>query len=72
MPTPAIFTETQRWRGQCDSVPDTKGNRPVRKIAICLALVACSSTSGCIALLAGAAGAGTVACTEKEIDCPVD
>ncbi|WP_268235853.1 hypothetical protein [Croceicoccus mobilis] len=44
----------------------------MRKIAICLALVACSSTSGCIALLAGAAGAGTVACTEKEIDCPVD
>ncbi len=28
--------------------------------------------SGCVAAVAAAAGAGTVACTEREIDCPVD
>ena len=39
---------------------------------IAFALVANLGASGCVALLAGAAGAGTVACTEKELDCPVD
>jgi len=44
----------------------------VRKVFISLALFAGLGASGCVALIAGAAGAGTVACTEKEIDCPVD
>ncbi|WP_154670827.1 hypothetical protein [Sphingosinithalassobacter portus] len=35
-------------------------------------LIAAATSSGCVALVAGAAGAGTVACTEKEIDCPLD
>ena len=28
--------------------------------------------SGCVPLLAGAGGATAVACTEDELDCPVD
>ncbi|WP_281180021.1 hypothetical protein [Croceicoccus bisphenolivorans] len=44
----------------------------MKKIILSLAILAGVGASGCVALVAGAAGAGTVACTEKEIDCPVD
>jgi hypothetical protein len=44
---------------------------PVKKILIAVTLMAGLATSGCLAVAAGA-GAGAVACTEKEIDCPVD
>ncbi|WP_188053819.1 MULTISPECIES: hypothetical protein [unclassified Sphingosinithalassobacter] len=45
----------------------------MKKLFVAAALTATAfATSGCVALLAGAAGAGTVACTEREIDCPVD
>jgi len=44
----------------------------VKKILIAVTLLCGFGASGCVALVAGAAGAGTVACTEKEIDCPVD
>ncbi|MEZ5655010.1 MAG: hypothetical protein R3E04_03820 [Sphingobium sp.] len=44
----------------------------MKKALVALVLLAGFGTSGCVALLAGAAGAGAVACTEKEIDCPVD
>jgi len=44
----------------------------MKKSLMAFTLLAAFTTSGCVALVAGAAGAGTVACTEKEIDCPVD
>lgn len=44
----------------------------MRKMLVAFVLMAGLGASGCVALVAGAAGAGTVACTEKEIDCPVD
>jgi len=44
----------------------------MKKIILAFTLMAGFATTGCVALVAGAAGAGTVACTEKEIDCPVD
>lgn len=45
----------------------------MKKLALAfVCLGAAASLSGCVALLAGAAGATTVACTEDEIDCPVD
>jgi len=48
------------------------GGIEMRKYMIAAALLAGFATSGCIALAAGAVGAGTLACTEKELDCPVD
>ena len=44
----------------------------MRKLLVALALTIGIATTGCVALVAGAAGAGTVACTEEELDCPVD
>ncbi len=44
----------------------------MKKILLAGCLLAGFATSGCVALVAGAAGAGTVACTEEELDCPVD
>ncbi|MEZ5712154.1 MAG: hypothetical protein R3E11_05810 [Sphingobium sp.] len=44
----------------------------MKKVLVAFVLAASFGVSGCVALLAGAAGAGAVACTEKEIDCPVD
>jgi uncharacterized protein YceK len=44
----------------------------MRKILIAFVVLAGLTTSGCVALLAAGAGAGTVACTNKKIDCPVD
>lgn len=44
----------------------------MKKIILALTVTAGLLTSGCVAVVAGAAGAGTVACTEDDIDCPVD
>jgi len=44
----------------------------VKKALIALTLIAGFGASGCVALVAGAAGAGALACTEEELDCPVD
>lgn len=45
----------------------------MKKILCACALLAGLTTSGCVAVLAGGAGGATaVACTEEEIDCPVD
>ncbi|WP_266095902.1 hypothetical protein [Stakelama tenebrarum] len=44
----------------------------MKKSLIAFTLLAAFATSGCVAVAAGVAGAGAVACTEKEIDCPVD
>ena len=44
----------------------------MKKILCACALLAGLATSGCVALLAGGAGATTVACTEEELNCPVD
>jgi len=44
----------------------------LKKLALAFACLAAASLSGCVALLAGAGGATAVACTEKELDCPVD
>lgn len=44
----------------------------MKKVLITLALVAGLGTSGCVAALAAGAGATTVACTNKKVDCPVD
>lgn len=44
----------------------------MRKGLLTFALAIGFTTSGCVELVAGAAGAGTVACTEEELNCPVD
>ena len=45
----------------------------MKKTATIFACLAAVSLSGCVAVLAGAAGGVTaVACTEDELDCPVD
>jgi hypothetical protein len=44
----------------------------VRKILLVVTVATSLATSGCVALVAGAAGAGTLACTEEELNCPVD
>ncbi len=50
-----------------------RGRMTLKKFAMAFVCLAAVSLSGCVALLAGAAGGATaVACTEDEIDCPVD
>ncbi len=44
----------------------------MKKLLIAFALLSGFATSGCIALLGAAGGATAVACTEDELDCPVD
>jgi len=44
----------------------------VKKILMAVTLLAGFGASGCVAVLAAGAGATTVACTEEELDCPVD
>ncbi|WP_276270516.1 hypothetical protein [Tsuneonella mangrovi] len=44
----------------------------MRKFLIAFAVVASLGTSGCVAALAAGAGATTVACTNKKVDCPLD
>lgn len=44
----------------------------MNKMMLALTVLLGLGVSGCVALAAGAVGAGTVACTQDELDCPVD
>jgi hypothetical protein len=51
---------------------DAEGTVPVKTILLALTLLAGFATSACVPLLAAAGGATAVACTEEELNCPVD
>ena len=44
----------------------------MKNILLAATLLMGFATSGCVPLLAGAGGATAVACTEEELNCPVD